>query len=100
MIKHIVLWKVKDSDQGKNKQELVRDAKAMLVNLKSMIPEIKNIEVGINISSRPGALDLALFSEFATKEDLKTYRDHPEHKKVAEYIKNITSSGAVVDYQV
>ncbi|MCF7916815.1 MAG: Dabb family protein [Candidatus Omnitrophica bacterium] len=100
MIKHIVFWKIKDSYQGKNKEELISEAKEMLVNLKTLIPEIKKIEVGSNISSSPAALDLALYSEFATEEDLNLYRDHPEHQKVAEYIKKITLSGSVVDYQV
>ncbi|MCF7893627.1 MAG: Dabb family protein [Candidatus Omnitrophica bacterium] len=100
MIKHIVLWKVKDSYQGKNKEELIQNFKAMLENLKSIIPEIKKIEVGLNLSSSLSALDVALYSEFETKEGLDSYRKHPEHQKVAEYAKKITVSGSVVDYQV
>ncbi|MFO8053484.1 MAG: Dabb family protein [Candidatus Omnitrophota bacterium] len=100
MIKHIVLWKIKESYQGKNKKELIDNLKAMLENLKSIIPEVKNIEAGTNISSSPAALDIALYSEFETKKGLDSYRNHPEHKKVAEHLKNIASAGYVVDYEV
>jgi quinol monooxygenase YgiN len=100
MIKHVVLWKVKDSYQNKNKKELIQNFKAMLEKLKSIIPEIKNIEVGVNLSSSPSASDIMLYSEFETKEGLDSYRNHPEHQKVAEYAKKIIKEGSVVDYQV
>jgi hypothetical protein len=100
MIKHIVLWKIKDSYEGRSKKELIINLKAMLDNLKLVIPEIKNIEVGANLSTSLSALDMALYSEFETEEGLNSYRNHPEHKKVVDYLKNIALAGYIVDYKV
>ena len=45
MIKHIVMWKFKENEEEKMKEFL--DG---LNRLKNIIPEIKNIETGVNIN--------------------------------------------------
>ena len=48
MIKHIVMWSLKEKYKGQLKEQLAEDLKNRLLNLKSMIPQIKKIVVGIN----------------------------------------------------
>ena len=68
--------------------------------LKSVIPFAVELEAGINFDDTAAAYDVALYSAFKTKEDLKAYQSHPAHIKVAEWIKSgITESKAVVDYE-
>ena len=99
VIKHIVLWKLKDSMDGKAKPELARELKAALEGLKGKITEIKALEVGINFNPADTACDLSLYSEFKSREDLDRYQKHPEHVKVAELVKKLTLERRVSDYE-
>lgn len=77
-----------------------RKLKKMLEDLIEHIPELKSMEVGINISTRPTAYDLILISEFKSEDDLDTYRVHPKHQEVIEFVKKVSKTSAVVDYEV
>ena len=94
MIVHIVMFKFNDE----NKQENLVLVKSRLEELVSKIPTLKSIEVGIDFNQSDRAFDLSLYSTFDTKDDLKTYAIHPEHLKVVELIKSVTTESKVVDY--
>ena len=55
MIKHIVLWKLKDDETGWSKQENAFELKRRLESLKSKIPEILELEVGFPIEKAAGS---------------------------------------------
>ena len=99
MVKHIVMWKLKDFAEGKSKEENIKFIKKELENLVNLIPEIKLLEVGENIL--PDKIyDAVLYSEFDSLEDLEIYQNHPEHKKVASYISKIRDDRIAGDYMV
>ncbi|WP_319507774.1 Dabb family protein [uncultured Methanolobus sp.] len=98
MLKHIVMWKLKDNAEGKSKIGNALLMKEMLEILKEVIPEIEDIEVGINVNFSDAAYDVVLYSKFKDEEALKTYQDHPEHLKVAEFVGKINDNRIVVDY--
>ncbi|WP_186429384.1 Dabb family protein [Clostridium sp. BSD9I1] len=100
MIKHIVMWKLKEFADGKEKQENAKIIKTGLENLKDKINELKFIEVGINVNSSHQAYDIVLYSQFENMEDLNIYQNHPEHIKVGEFIKKVVNERVVVDYEV
>lgn len=100
MIKHIVMWTIKDSVDGKTKEQNILRLKVMLDNLKKKIPVIKALEVGVNYNSSPAAFDLVLYTAFKDKKELAIYQDHPDHVKVKEFIATIVDKRAVVDYEV
>jgi hypothetical protein len=101
MIKHIVIFQLAEFAEGKTKQENAVYIKEILENLKSSIPQIITLEVGINIPDFfDGNQDLVIYSEFANIQDLKTYMEHPEHKKVANYIGKVRIARTSVDYEV
>lgn len=95
MVKHIVMWKVKDKND-----ETLNKIKADLESLKDKITEIEKIEVGIDFNGSEAAYDVVLYSEFKNQEGLDTYQNHPEHIKVAQFVKSVVSSRAVVDYEI
>ena len=99
MLKHIVMWKIKDSQEGVEKNELMDRIKRELEGLKSAIAEIKVMEVGKNSNKLPTSFDIALYSEFESKEDLEIYKEHPEHVKVAQFVRQVTTDAVVVDYE-
>ncbi len=100
MIKHIVLWKLKDNVEGKTKPETSRELKAALEGLKGKIPELRALEVGINFNPADTASDVSLYTEFKGREDLEKYQKHPEHLKVVEVVKRLTAERRVSDYEI
>ncbi len=100
MIKHIVMWRLKDFAHGRSKEENAKELKNSLESLKEKIREIKYIEVGIDVNRSDAAFDVVLYSEFDSLEDLEAYQKHPEHVKVAGFVSEIRSERAVVDYEV
>ena len=99
MIKHIVMFKLKDSAEGQDKSENAGRLKALLESLKENIPAVKCLEVGMNIGKSASASDVVLYSEFDDMRALEYYRDHPEHIKAVEFITKVCSERRVVDYE-
>lgn len=97
MVKHIVMWKLKDFAEGKSREENIKYIKDELEALGNIIKEIKFIEVGANINAAKN-YDAVLYSEFKTLEDLEIYQNHPAHKKVSEYVGKVRESRIVGDY--
>lgn len=93
MIKHIVMWRFKETE----KQE---KAKALLEGLPEAIPVIRDFQVGINTKPSDAAADLVLVSAFDTWSDLDHYQRHPAHLAVADYLKTVVSERRVADYEV
>ena len=99
MVKHIVMWKLKDSYDGLDKNGLGLKLKNVLEDLKGKISQIEELEVGINFNQSEASCDVVLYSTFATKEDLQIYQKHPDHVKVAEFVSEIRTERRVVDYE-
>ncbi len=99
MIKHIVMWRLKDSAAGASREENAKKLKQSLEDLKDKIEDIKAIEVGINFNASPAAFDVVLYSEFADMEGLDSYQNHPEHLKIVDFVGEIRTDRAVVDYE-
>ena len=100
MVKHIVMWKFKESAQGKAKAENIRIATDMLYALVEKIPEIKKMEIGADISCTAASMDMVLLTEFENVDTLKIYAVHPEHVKVADFIRSVVDSRVVLDYDM
>ena len=99
MIKHIVMWRLKDEAAGATKAENAVKLKESLEALKSEIEELKAVDVGINFNPSPAAFDVVLYSEFEDREGLEAYQKHPEHVKIVDFVGEIRSDRAVVDYE-
>jgi len=99
VIKHIVMWRLKDSAAGASREENAKKLKQSLEDLKDKIRDIKALEVGINFNASPAAFDVVLYSEFADMEGLDSYQNHPEHLKIVDFVGEIRTDRAVVDYE-
>ncbi len=96
MVKHLVFFKLNEE----NKEENALAIKNKLMSLKIKIPFINELEIGINEVSGDRAWDLSIYSAFESMDDLNSYRVHPEHLKVVEYIAKYKTDSAAVDYTV
>ena len=93
MVKHIVLFKLKEMDSPVVKMEIMKNFKSGLESLKSKISVLRYIEVGINENPEE-SFDISLITEF----DMKAYAVHPEHIAVTQIIKDVKESRSCVDY--
>lgn len=100
MIKHIVMWKVKEKALGKTKEENIIEIKSMLMDLNQHIPELLDIEVGINIESLTGIHDIVLITSFKDEAGLNAYQSHPKHVDVATHMRQVVTDRTCVDYEV
>ena len=98
MIKHIVMFKLKEKAEGRDKAAKITLLKAMLEALPARIKEIKFFEVGVNVLQASIAYDLVLVSEFESLEALQSYQKHPEHLMVFDFVVKTSESRIVVDY--
>jgi hypothetical protein len=100
MIKHIVFFKLKDFAEGAPKPENARKIKQQLDNLAAQVPGVERLEVGINFVQDPMAFDIALYAEFVSRAALDAYQQHPEHRKIVQFIGKVRDQRVVVDYEV
>lgn len=98
MIKHIVMWKFKDSANGKSKTENALEMKAKLENLVGKIDVLRSLEVGINDLYTDASYDMVLTTTFDSEDDIKNYAADPLHVEVSNFCKSIRTSRVTVDY--
>lgn len=100
MIKHIVMWKLVESFEGQKKAEIAGKIKQMIEGLRQTIPQIVEVEVGVNFNESDASYDVSLYSVFKSKQDLDIYQNHPEHQKVASFIAKVRVQRVVCDYEI
>jgi hypothetical protein len=100
MIKHMVMWTIREGDTPRSKLERMAEMKSRLLNLKEEIREIRSMEVLFNSPLAPADnYDIVLVCEFSSWTDLETYQMHPEHQKIVEYVKNVRKDRACIDVE-
>ena len=99
MLRHILVFKMKETALGKTDKENVVVLKQMIDALYGVIPQLKKMDTGYNLRKGTAEYDLGLYSEFDSVEDLNIYRDHPAHVKVLEFIKETVADRKVVDWE-
>ena len=98
MIRHIVLFKLKEffSDEERNKA-----LDEVLLNFRSLvgeIPQIRKYEVMPDLVHGPSSFDVIIDSSFDNLVDLKDYQAHPAHQYAVEQNKKWSCKKAVIDY--
>ncbi len=98
MVKHIVLFKLKNEASAEEKQTVALKFKSAIEALPTVIPFIKHVEVGININPDE-QWNIALYSEFDTLAEVKAYTVHPAHVAAAKLLADLKESRSCVDYE-
>lgn len=99
MIKHVVMWKLKDEAEGNYKPKNKELAKSSLLGLVPVISQITSLEVGENFNPTEAAFDLVLITIHQDRDALLEYINHPAHKEVAGFIGKIVADRKVVDFE-
>ncbi|WP_045222110.1 Dabb family protein [Desulfonatronum thioautotrophicum] len=100
MIKHIVMWTLKDEAEGVTAAENAKKIKQMLEGLNGKIPGLKHLEVGLDIFQASPAWQVVLYSELESRDALQGYQQHPEHQRCVEFVKKVVVDRGVVDYEI
>ena len=97
MIKHVVVWKIRDPAQKVAHAVAVKRA---LEALRGHIPGMLKIEVGVDIGYDPQADDVVLYSEFVDRAALDAYQGHPLHLDAKAIVSVLVTGRRAVDWQV
>jgi heme-degrading monooxygenase HmoA len=100
MIKHIVMWKLKDQAEGADKAANAREMKRRLDECANVVPGILKFEVMLAQPGLEATYDVVLYSEFADREALAAYAAHPTHKAVIPFIGAVRSERQCMDYEI
>lgn len=100
MVKHIILWQLKDELSGNEELKVKKELKEGLESLVGKIPGLIDLKVyteGLPSSNADAMLD----STFESEEALKGYANHPEHVFTADkYVRPYTKSRMCLDFKI
>ena len=95
MITHIVFFKLHEPTQAN-----VTATREKLESMEGKIPQLRHLEVGVDVIRSERSHDLALVTRFDSLEDLQAYQVHPYHaNEVVPHMKAVSSSVVAVDYE-
>lgn len=100
MVKHVILWKLKDEFSESEKEEIKKNIKNGLEGLADKIPGLSEIHVYTNGLASSTA-DLMLDSQFENEEALRGYSVHPNHVHVADtFVRPYTAVRSCLDFEI
>ena len=100
MVKHVIIWNLKDTLTAEEKQSVKLAAKQ---NLEALVGKIDGlIDLKIEIDFLPTSSgEMMLDSTFESFDALKAYAIHPAHQAVAnEFVRPYTASRSCVDFEI
>lgn len=98
MVKHVILWKLKD--EISDKAAVKAGIKAGLEGLKGIVPGLTDIVVRTEGLASSNA-DVMLDSTFESEAALKGYAVHPAHVEVANTkVRPFTQTRMCLDYEI
>ncbi|MCH5225519.1 MAG: Dabb family protein [Muribaculaceae bacterium] len=97
MVKHVVMFKFKGTEE--ERKDVATRFMEALIQLPCEIPQLKSIEVGLNINPAE-KWDLVLTATAETLEDVAIYSAHPAHQAAVAIIAKYKEDRACVDYEI
>ncbi len=100
MVKHIILWQLKDELKGEEKEQIMKNMKTHLESLVGKVPGLVSMQIVIDGLESSNA-DVMLDSTLEDAAALKGYAVHPEHVAVADtYVRPFTAVRICMDYEI
>lgn len=99
MIRHLILWKLKESLTLEEKNNVLQNMKENLEGLVGKVPGLISLKIVINEMESSNA-DVMLDSVLENEDALKGYQGHPDHVEVANtYVRPFTEVRMCLDYK-
>ena len=100
MVKHIILWTLKEEYSNEEKESIKSGIKEGLEGLAGKIPGLIDIKVQKEKLASSNA-DVMLDSTFENEDALKNYAVHPMHVEVANTkVRPYTATRSCLDFEV
>lgn len=100
VLKHIVMWKLKDHAEGADKASNARKMKALLDGCAGLVPGMVSFEAALAQPGLEASYDVVLYSAFESKAALDAYQNHPDHIAIKPFIGAIREERQCMDYEV
>lgn len=101
MVKHIILWKLKDGFDDAKKAEITSGIKKNLEALAGVVPGLLEIKVNCDNILASSNADLMLDSTLENADALKGYAVHPAHIAAADtFISPHTEVRLCLDFEI
>ena len=91
MIRHVVIWKLRDATDAPR-------FKALLDTCKNLVPGMHQFDVGIRHEGMAANADVVLVSLFEDAAALDAYQNHPIHKAVSAQLGPMREARHVIDH--
>ena len=95
MVRHIVLFKIKDEFRAE-----IPDMVEKFYGMKGKIEGLVNLEPCADFLHSDRSYDVALISEFVSREALEAYQTHPVHLPVKKRMGEVRISSVACDYDI
>lgn len=100
MVKHMILWKLKDGISSEEKQTVLANAKRELEALKGQIDGLLEIKLQITGLASSNA-DMMLDSTLESEAALAAYQVHPAHQAAANnFVRPFTAERLCLDFEI
>lgn len=90
MVKHIYLIKLKNRSDAPEVAEKLR-------TLKQEVPEIYELEIGVDFKGADNSYDLVEYCTFRSMEDFRRFGANAYHEGIRQYLKTVQLETAKVD---
>jgi hypothetical protein len=100
LLRHIVMWKLKESAEGASRAENAVKLKAKLESCRSIVAGQGHFEVGVAQPGYDATYDVVLVSDFDNKEALQAYQVHPKHVAIKDFVAAVREARQCLDYEV
>lgn len=99
MVKHIILWRLKEDLGADEKRAARENIKRELEALEGVVPGLVSMNIVIDSLESSNA-DVMMDSVFESEGALKGYQTHPAHVKAADtYVRPFTAVRMCIDYE-
>lgn len=99
MVRHVILWKLKETLSNEEKEKVTQEIKENLEALVGVVPGLISMDI-IRQPLASSSADVMMDSLMESEEALKEYQTHPEHVKVADtYVRPFTEVRMCMDFE-
>ena len=95
MIRHIVMFRIKDENKAD-----IPDIVEKFYGMKGKIEGMLDLEAGQDVLHSERSYDLALTTVFDSREALEAYQTHPVHMPVKKRMHEVRSGSVACDFEV
>jgi hypothetical protein len=100
MIRHTVMWRLREQAEGADIGVNIDKAKALLLSCAQVVPGIREFEVATATPGMDCTHDLVLHMLVDDAQVLAAYQNHPQHLAIKPFMKAVVQERCCMDFVV